>query len=328
MVNDEVSALGQVLALLGGDKQAFYLAQPSLNEGKLPGPLWTLFGVLLFMLDGEAAQGTLYAMAIINSMTVFFIYLLARRFFTSGLALVCTAIYALAPWTVYYSYGLYNPVPMDLLGVLLFLALWHTLNREHSRQVFWVFLLCAVISQFHMIGVFVFPAILLVLLLSAKPLNWRWLLGGVMAGGLLYLPYLIGDMHNDWQNLRAMSSGGEARAYSASVLKIITAPATILSSVPAGWTGDWLTLFKAFGNGWFGHFAVLAVLAGWTLLHSFVFLFHLVRRVVATLRQHRWRLWDAMQVDTPVMFVGLLVLIPLLLFLLNGRNFSTRYTIV
>lgn len=84
MVNDEVSALGQVLALLGGDKQAFYLAQPSLNEGKLPGPLWTLFGVLLFMLDGEAAQGTLYAMAIINSMTVFFIYLLARRFFYLG----------------------------------------------------------------------------------------------------------------------------------------------------------------------------------------------------------------------------------------------------
>ncbi|MDZ7661176.1 ArnT family glycosyltransferase [Thiohalophilus sp.] len=328
MVNDEVSALGQVLALLAGDEQAFYLAQPSLNDGKLPGPLWTLFGVLLFKLGGESAQGVLYGMAIINSVTVFFIYLLARRFFTPGLALASAAIYALAPWTVYYSYGLYNPVPLDLIGVLLFLALWQTLNRERSRQVFWVFFFSAVIPQFHMIGVFVFPAILLVLLLSAKPLNWRWLLAGVIAGGLLYLPYLIGDMQNDWQNLRAMAGGGEAGEYSASVLKIITAPATVLSSVPAGWSGDGLTPFKAFGNQWFGHFTVLAVLASWTLLHSFVFLFHIVRRTVATLWQRRGRLKDAMQVDTPVMFVGLLVLIPLLLFLLTGRNFSTRYTIV
>jgi len=328
MINDEVNALGYILAWLNGDEHAWYLAQPAFNEGKLPGPLWTLFGVVLFKLGGNTAEGALYWMAFINSLTVFFIYRLARQLFTPALALATAAIYALAPWTIYYSYGLYNPVPLDLIGVLLFLAVWQTINNHKSRQVFWVPLLCAVIPQFHMIGVFIAPAVLLVLLLSVRRLNWRWFAMGVVAGIVLYLPYLIGDMQNGWQNLRAMASSSEVREYSASVLKIITAPATVLSSVPAGWSGDGLEPIKEYGDRWFGAFAVLAVLAVWTLLHSFVFLFHFARRVAVSISKHNGRVGTAMKAEMPVMFIGLLVLVPLLLFLLTGHNFSTRYAII
>lgn len=328
MVNDEVNALGYILAWLAGDEHARYLAQPAFNAGRLPGPLWTLFGVALFKLGGSSPEGALYWMAAVNSLTVWFVYLLARQFFTPALAVMTAAMYALAPWTIYYSYGLYNPVPLDLIGVLLFLAVWQTINSHKSRQVFWVPLLCAAIPQFHMIGIFLAPAVLLVLLLRVGQLNWRWLGIGILAGIALYIPYLIGDMQHDWQNLRAMASSGGERAYSASVLKIITAPATVLSSVPAGWSGDGTQPLKTFGQQWFGHFAVLAVLASWTLLHSFVFLSHLVRRVTATAWKNFSRPGAIFKADMPLMFVGLLLLVPLLLFLLTGHNFSTRYAIV
>lgn len=328
MVNDEVNALHYVLAWLAGDEQARYLAQPRFNEGQLPGPLWTVFGVALFKLGGSNAEGMLYWMAAANSLTVIAVYLLARYILGPSLALLGAALYAIAPWTVYYSYGLYNPVPLDLIGALLFLALWQTINRPQSRQIFWVPLLCAVIPQFHMFGIFLIPAVLIVLLLSARTLNWRWLAPGIIAGLLLYLPYLIGDMQNGWQNLQAMTRGGEERAYSASVLKIITAPATVLSSVPAGWSGDGTAPIRAFGEHWFGHFAVLGILAGWTLLHSFVFLFHLLKQFASSWRHAGFRPGVALRADTPVVFIGLMLLVPLLLFLPTGHNFSTRYATV
>lgn len=328
MINDEVNALRYVLAWLAGDEQARYLAQPAFNNGNLPGPLWTLFGVALFKLGGGTAEGTLYAMAVVNSLIVLPVYLLARQLLEPSMALLTAAIYALAPWTIYYSYSLYNPVPLDLIGVLLFLALWQSLSQPRTRHVFWVPFWCAVIPQFHMIGLFVFPAVLLVLLSTWRTLNWRWLGLGIVAGILLYVPYLAGDMQNNWSNLQAMASGGEAREYSASVLKIITAPATVLSSVPAGWTGDGIEPIRSFAGQWFGHLAVLVILAGWTLGHSFIFLFYLLRRTGKELWRQRFNPAGLLQADRPGGFIGLLVVVPLLLFLLTGHNFSTRYAIV
>ena len=328
MINDEVNALRFILAWLAGDEQARYLAQPAFNDGHLPGPLWTLLGVLLFKLGGNSAEGVLYLMAALNSLTVWLIYKLARQFFIPAFALLTAALYAIAPWTVYYAYGLYNPVPLDLVGVLLFLALWQCFTYERARQVFWIPVLCAVIPQFHMIGLFVIPAVLLVLALSPVRLNGRWLIAGFVVGVLLYLPYLIGDMHNDWQNLRAKLSGGEQREYSASVLKILTAPATLLSSAPAGWTGDGVGPVRQFGNQWFGHYTVLFVLAGWTLLHALIYLFSAFRRLVVLIWQQRGRIHSSISVDRPLIFIGLLVFVPLLLFLFTGHNFSTRYAII
>jgi hypothetical protein len=328
MVNDEVSALEYILAFLNGDGRTYYLAQPAFNHGQLPGPLWTLFGVALFKLGGNSAEGALYWMAIVNSVTVYFVYLLAKRFFQPGLALLTTAFYALAPWTVYYSYGLYNPVPLDLIGVLLFLSLWNTISRADSRQVFWVPLLCAMVPQFHMIGVFVIPAVLLVLYLSPVRLNRGWLVAGIVAGTLLYVPYLIGDMQHHWHNLKALAEGGEDSGYSASALKVITAPVTVLSSIPAGWTGDALDTIKQFGNQWFGHYLILTVIAVWTAIHGFIYLFSFLGRFGRYSMRH-WRKPIHFQVHDPKLaFTGILIVVPLLLFLLTGHNFSTRYAII
>ncbi|MGD8407182.1 MAG: glycosyltransferase family 39 protein [Thiohalophilus sp.] len=328
MVNDEVSALRFILAWLAGDEQTHYLAQPAFNDGHLPGPLWTLLGVVLFKLGGNSAEGALYLMAALNSLTVWLVYKLARNYFEPALALLTAALYAIAPWTVYYSYGLYNPVPLDLIGALLFLALWQCMTRESTRWVFWVPVLCAVIPQFHMIGLFVIPAVLLVLALSPARLNSRWLVAGILAGLLLYLPYLIGDMQNNWHNLHAMLSGSQKGEYSASVLKILTAPATLLSSAPAGWTGDGMEPLREFGNRWFGHYSVLVVLAGWTLLHAFFYLFSALKKLVVLIWRQRGRLRAGTSINSPLMFIGLLVFVPLLLFLLTGHNFSTRYAII
>lgn len=328
MVNDEVSALQYILAFLSGDARTYYLAQPAFNHGQLPGPLWTLFGVALFKLGGNSAEGALYWMATVNSVTVYLVYLLAKRFFQPGLALLTTAFYALAPWTVYYSYGLYNPVPLDLIGVLLFLTLWNTISRADSKQVFWVPLLCAMIPQFHMIGVFVIPAVLLLLYLSPVKLNRGWLVAGVVAGMLLYVPYLIGDMQHHWQNLKALAEGDKDSSYSVSALKVITAPVTILSSIPAGWTGDALDTIKQFGNQWFGHYLVLTVIAVWTAIHGFIYLFSFLGRVVRfTVKQ--WRTpTQVLTHDPKLAFTGILIVVPLLLFMLTGHNFSTRYAII
>ena len=64
------------------------------------------------------------------------------------------------------------------------------------------------------------PAIILVLWLkpAAVRLNVPWLVGGIVAGLALYLPYVFGEMAHGWENTRGMIFGGMAD-YSLGVCK-------------------------------------------------------------------------------------------------------------
>ncbi len=327
-INDELSAYEYALAWLAGEDRAQYLAQPTFAGGQVPGPLWTLFCVLLLKLGGNSPDGALWWMAVLNTGTIYLVYRLARQILALPQAQLTVLLFALSPWPVYYSYGLWNPVPLAFLGALLFMALWTTLHRERSRAVFWVAVLAAAVPQFHMVGIFYVPAVLLLLFWSPVRLNWRWLAFGVVAGALLYLPYVIGEIRHDWQNLHGILQGEAGRGFSASVLKIITAPATVLSMVPGRWAGELIEETRHFGDAVFGSWWLLLVLSLASLLMAFVYLGSFVRQAVVTWRGSGWR-WS---LDDPagfrIRFLAVLIVIPLLLFMLTGHNYATRYTIL
>ena len=44
--------------------------------------------------------------------------------------------------------------------------------------------------------------------IAPSRLNPRWLIAGVLAGVLLYVPYLIGEINHHWANLRGVESHG------------------------------------------------------------------------------------------------------------------------
>lgn len=324
---DEISAYSMALRFLAGDPAAYYLGQPAFNSGSLPGPLWTLFWVGSYKLGGNSPDGVIMMMIIINTVTIWLVYLLARHFLNPGYALLSAFLFASGPWPIYFSVGAWNPMTLAFLGALLFMSLWRVSQQDNSRLIFWVCVLSAAILQFHMIGVFYFPAILLVLYLCPAAINKKWLVVGVAVGIALYIPYLIGDSAQHWQNTKAMLHS-DPHTFSTGALKILIVPPHLLANHPGTWAGEYFEELQQFGDKVFlSHYVLLAV----NLLAFVVALVacsSFVARFVSLLRQH-WRTPRILFKTAPVVaFLGILILPSLLLYVLTGRSYASRYAII
>ncbi len=325
-INDEVSAFRVAMQFLAGEDKAFYLGQPNFSEGHAPGPVWTLFWVALFKLGGGVVNNALFYVTFLNSLVVFLVYVFARQLLTPGYALLSCFLFAISPWPVYYASGLWNPIPLAFLGVLLFISLWRVTQVEKSHAIFWVLLVSAVLPQFHMIGIFYYPAILLVLYLSPCRLSRGWLVVGILAGLLVYVPYLIGDMQHNWENTRLILSGG--KHFSANVLKVISGPVTVLSNHPGRWLGDGLVGLFEFGDKWFVSKIILIGINVISIVLALAIVLRFTIYFFSLLKSH-WKSPALMFKEYPTYsFVGILLFLPLLLFVFTGHNYSTRYTIL
>jgi hypothetical protein len=325
-IRDEVTALKYALALLAGDPNAWYLAQPALNQGHIPGPVWTLLVAAFYKLGGNSATGALYGMLILNTIAIYPFYLFVSRLVRPRAALFSALFFAVAPWPIYYAAGLYNPMALPLLCVLLYWSLWQTLNVAQSRAIFWVLLLAATVLQLHMVGIFYVPVILLLLWLTPTRLNLRWLGAGIVAGICIYLPYLIGEFTHHWANLRGVLSGGEK--FNWGVLKILTVPTEMLSNHPGGWPGDTTAELKDFGDRYFGWYGLMLMINLISFGLALVFVYGFIRHFYRRLRQARFNLKTALRHNRLTVFLGVLLVLPLLLYTLLGKDYASRYSII
>ena len=326
-INDEIAALHQALAWLAGEESAQYLGQPSFAQGQLPGPLWTLLWVLFYKLGGDSVTGVIYGMALLNSVTIYLVYLIARYFMTAEEALLSCFLFSIAPWAVFYSSGVWNPLVLAFLGGLLVLSLWRVVILEQSKSIFWVCLVTAAIPQFHMIGIFYAPVILLIFYLQPTALNRPWFVLGLIAGLALYIPYILGDMSHDWDNTRRMLAGsGHEGSYG--VAKIITAPLTMLSSIPGRWLGETFADGKILGNALFGSYIVLLVFACITLVNAMCYIGSFLYVMGQGLRRERFSLKRYFSAHREMAFMSIMLVVPLLLFTLTRHNYASRYSII
>ena len=324
-IGDELEAYKVVLELLAGVDYAWYIGQPNFAGGHAPGPLWTLFWLLAFKLGGFTFDGAMFVMLTLNSFVIYLVYRLANIFIGRDYALLAALLYATGPWPVYYSTGLWNPVPMAFFGAILFMALWDVVQRDNSRSIFLVCLVAAVTPQFHMISLFYYPAILLILYLTPKKLNRKWFVYGIIAGIAVYLPYLIGEMNNDWENTRAIFGDDVPRSYG--VVKIISTPIGVISNQIGRWTDYGFSGYREFGNAYFGSYIVLLSINVISLIISAIILGKFLHTLHRALRGS-WSSPKAAFAKHPgVLFFGILLILPSLLFLLTGHNYGSRYSI-
>ena len=325
-IKDEVNALRVALSFLAGEESAFYIGQPNFSNGNAPGPVWTLYWVALFELAGHSAHRAIILTAVINSSVVYLGYRIARHFLQPVYALFATFLLATSPWAVYYTVGLWNPFPMAMLGALLILALWKTTNEDNSPLVFWVGLITAVIPQFHMIGIFYIPTIILFLILSPARIHRGWLLAGIIAGIAVYIPYIIGEINNNWENTKLIFGSG--KRFSFSVFKILTAPITVLSNLPGRWVSDDSKHFIEYANSWFGSYILLIIINLISIIMGLAVIVKFISPLFSIVKNNWKQPRIAFKKYHKALFIGLFLILPLLTFILTGHNYSTRYTIL
>jgi hypothetical protein len=322
---DGIAAYSAAVDYAKGDARAQFIGQPNYNaHSKLPGPLWTLF-CFLGLRVGGTIEGVMLALILLNTATIYLAYLLAERTLGSPASLWAALFAATLPSMVFYSMGVYNPGVMTFLGACLFLALWEVIRRERSRHIFWLGVILLMMPQFHMSGMMLWPAVGVILALSSVRLNVPWLLGGLIAGVSLYVPYLAGEMAHGWQNTYGMVSGADGRSWDS--LKAITVPLNFLVNwVPQCTRGA--AEYRELGIACFGSFGLFlainllsAVVAGFLIVGAF-------QQGRAAARGF-WREPRAVFNRTPgILFLAFLLLIPLLCALLSGKPFHARYALV
>ena len=324
-IGDELEAFQLALELLAGVDYAWYIGQPNFSGGHAPGPLWTLFWLLTYRLGGYSLDGAMFVMLLLNTCVIYLVYRLANIFLGRDYALLTALLYATGPWPVYYSTGVWNPVPMAFFGAILYLSLWDVTRRDNARSIFLVCLVAAATPQFHMISVFYWPAILLILYLAPVRLNRKWFMLGIIAGMALYLPYLIGEMNNDWENTQAIINESMPRSFG--VAKIISTPIAMISNQIGRWTDYGFFGYWEYGDAYFGSYLVLLAINVFSLLISLI-IFGSFIRILFGLRHGSWRSLETTYAENPaVMFFGILLIVPSLLFLLTAHNYGSRYAI-
>lgn len=310
-----------------GEPRAQYLGQPYFNEhSKLPGPLWAMFCAAGLHLWGSI-DGVVWAIILLNTAAIYLTYLLAVRTVGFPAALWAALLMATSPAAVGFSVVVFNPAVMSFLGACLFLALWRVLQQDRSRTAFWLFFLPLMMLQFHMFGLMLFPAVILVLWLKPARLNVPWLVGGIVAGLALYLPYVLGEMAHGWENTRGMMFGGHG-GYSMEAFKIFSAPPGFLVNY---WDPRWTFRpdeYQEIGRACFGSFSLL-------LAFNMVSVILAVSLVVGAFGETRaalrgfWRSPRATFARSPGMvFLTIIFVVPLVTSLVAGKRFHGRYCLV
>ena len=323
--SDALEAYSVAVDYASGEPKAEYLGQPNYNaQSKLPGPLWSLFCFTGLRAWGSI-EGAILGIILLNTASIYVCYLLAERTLGPSGSTWTAVFAATLPFAVYYSISLYNPNVMPFLGGLLFLALWEVIQRDHSRCIFWVILLLLVMPQFHMCVTMLLPALGLVLFLARVRLNLLYLFAGLLAGAVLYVPYLRGEMSHGWQNTLGMLSAPGRFGWGG--LKALSSPLSLLANWVPQWT-DNPAAYRQLGRacfGWLGLFLALNLLSG--LVAASLLLFGL------------WRFGKAMRGfwKTPretfnrsrgFLFLAIITMVPLFCAAASGKNFRSHYAIV
>lgn len=325
-IQDEVYAFSKVLRYFAGEAGVLATGQPIIAGIFIPGAAWPLFCLMLVKLGGGTMTGALVLITLLTSAAIFLVYRLALHFTSPRGALFSALLFAVSPWTVYYSFGMWNPVPMVLWGAVLFLSLWNTMTRDRSRYIFWVCLMSAIMPQFHMITVFYWPAVLLLLYLGPARIHRGWMTLGVIAGIAFYVPYLAQELANQGENTRLILTG--EKPHSLGVFRLLSAPVTVLSNVPSRWFVGGTAELKAFARTYFGSYIVLGLVSAASTVNAVAF-FVVYFRDLARAMRGRWRsVREDARTNPERLFIAVLLVVPSLFFLLTRHSFNSRYTIV
>lgn len=231
---DEAALYG--LALNVAELRAFPLRGIGSSVG-LPNTAMSvyLFALPLFLWKSPLAA-TLFVGAL-NTASVGLAFLLARRYWGGRAALIAALLYAAAPWAVIYSRKIWaqNLLPLFVVGYIFTALLAFGEGRWRWLPVHLALL--AVVAQIHYSGPILALITLVLLLMFRRAVDWRWAGWGVLAAGLLALPfglYIVVEARQVAPQLM------ETRQVASLLLDFLARPATV--SVDSVWLATLVSL--------------------------------------------------------------------------------------
>ncbi len=183
----------------------FTLLGPVTSVGLMHlGPMYYYFMVpflLLFRLDpvGPAVMVALFSLA-----AIVLLWKTSVEFFDSRTAFISATLYALSPLVITYSHSSWNPNILPFWSLLIIYSLLKVYVKKQYLYLMVTGLALGVVVQLHYVALVFIPIIFVVLAMTRFNMPRKYLLYGLLAGLLVYSPYILFEFRHDFINTKTV----------------------------------------------------------------------------------------------------------------------------
>ncbi len=241
------------------------------------GPLYYYLIAPFLWLFGFSPTGPAVFVALLGTVTVGFIWFVAREWFGKTAAGTAAFLYAISPVVIAFSRHSWNPNIMPFFSLLSIYGIWRVWQKHEWKWLLVLGVSFAFVLQSHYLGLLLLPTIGIFWLLTAYTLiskkqqinskNWKvkkflfFSLFSFLLFALLMSPLFIFDAKHDWRNLDAMK-----RFFTERQVTVSVKPWNALPSFLPLWNKQVVTDLVVAKNDRWGQFVGSAILFGTVFL--------------------------------------------------------------
>jgi 4-amino-4-deoxy-L-arabinose transferase-like glycosyltransferase len=151
------------------------------------------------------------SVAVLSVVAIALTYVVVRPRFGGAVALVTTALFATAPWAVFYGRYLWQQNYLPLVTVSLLWSLFCVLERERTRIALLVPVLFAIAISLNLSALALILAIGALIAYRARDIDWRALIVGTAVGVVLLGPWLAHNAKHGFRDFTLIVNNGRGR---------------------------------------------------------------------------------------------------------------------
>ncbi|MFQ5594466.1 MAG: ArnT family glycosyltransferase [Anaerolineae bacterium] len=198
---DEVKHLDRSLAVLTEGKPALVGSPSSVGPAKPPLMVYLLIPPLLISRDPSVATGFV---ALLNVGAVIGCLWLAWEYFGPVAGLVAGLLFATSPWAVLFSRKIFTADLIPPFTTLFFISLFAAFVQRKQRHIVLAFFWLACLLQITFSTAPFVLLMVLLLIVYRDRVQRRFLASGLVAGGLLFAPYVYYELTHGFANLNGL----------------------------------------------------------------------------------------------------------------------------
>lgn len=169
-----------------------YLMQvgPPQSTGVYNPPLFNYLMIGISLISRNP-QFLTFIIALINTISIVFFYLVIKKFYGQFVGVLAGLIYTFSPWSIIFSRKIWIP---DLIFPFMvgFLYYFHQLFlKKKESAILPLFIILALLPQMHASGMFFLVTTLIILVILRQKINFKSACIGFAIGLIPVIPYLI-----------------------------------------------------------------------------------------------------------------------------------------
>lgn len=187
-----------------------FLIGPGTSIGNMYlGPFYYYMMAPALLLANFSPVGPAVQIAVLSLVTIVFIYLVGKEWFSGKAGLIAAFLYSISPTVIIYSRSSWNPNIMPFFALLSVYSIWRVFKKNEH---YWLIVLgfsYAAVLQSHYLGLLLAPTLLVIWALSFYITDKRreFIKNSVLGGAvfsLLMSPLVIFDARHGWRNFEAI----------------------------------------------------------------------------------------------------------------------------